>query len=100
MTWDHGQVIVVKLLESYKLVFIHLLFDIGHVSISLQRLPALDLIVELLTVQLHGLVLLISLILIKLIVEDACILSLRSIVLAQGIVICHFVTLVHVHLLK
>ena len=99
LTWYHWQVIVVKILERCKLIFIHFFFDISHVSISFQGLPALNLRVKPLFVHQHSLALLISLIRIELIVHQTHMLCFTCICLALGLIISHFLSLVHVHLL-
>ena len=98
--WYHRVLVVVILLPSNKVVLVQLLLNVGHITISFQSLSTFDLIFKLALVFLNGLILFISLILLKLGVEHADLIGLLRVVLACGLVNCLLQVLVLVHLLE
>ena len=98
--WYHRVLIVVILLPCNKVVLVQLLLYVGHITISFQSLSTFDLILKLIFVLLNGLILFISLILLKLGIEHADLIGCAGIILARGLVRLMLKVLVLVHLLE
>lgn len=99
-TWNHRVRIVVVLLVGYKLVLVELLLHISHVAVGFHRFALMDLRIQLLLIEILGLVPCLTPLSVELTVEDSDAIRMLSVVLFRSIPHRQLIVLVLVHLIE